>query len=415
MIRFLSMNLSCLKRRVYTKSFIIIFGTLLMISSCEIGARSYAANNSDQHENKDNPVVVWNKVVSDIGLKEKLSPIKFSRVYTLVHVAIYDSLLASKNERDNVALDDSLYVFSIAEAASGVLVHLFPNYSDDILTVKSIQTNKVQNYDNIVKEKGLLQGHKAALAVINYAKLDNSDLPWNNTVPKLGKCVWNGTNPVNPMAGSWKTYILKSGSEIQPIRPKECGSDADLLDVMQSYEAWKHRTPEQIIAVHFWGDKPPPVIWNTLLDERIQNTNMSIFDAAYAGAYLNVGMYDAFVSCWAAKYDYWTARPFQRIANLTPEIPTPNFPGYPSGHSVISAVAGRVLGELFPNEQDQFRNMSVEAGLSRLWAGIHFKQDITNGMDQGNKIAEKVVDDMQKTPHPFIYQWTPPISHSTLG
>ena len=133
---------------------------------------------------------------------------------------------------------------------------------------------------------------------------------------------------------------------------------------------------------------------------------MSIFDAVYSSAYLNVGMYDGFVSCWYTKYSYWTARPFQRISNIITEIPTPNFPGYTSGHSVISMVAARVLGEIFPNEQDHFKDQAIEAGSSRIWAGIHFEQDVIKGMDQGNKIANKVVEDMNnKPPSPFIYDF----------
>jgi membrane-associated phospholipid phosphatase len=115
-------------------------------------------------------------------------------------------------------------------------------------------------------------------------------------------------------------------------------------------------------------------------------------------------MYDGFISCWHTKYTYWSARPFQRIAAITTEIPTPNFPGYPSGHSVISTVAAKVLGEIFPIERTYFNNQAREAALSRLWAGIHFKQDITEGVDQGNKIAMKVVEDMHSGHHPFVYK-----------
>ena len=245
-------------------------------------------------------------------------------------------------------------------------------------------------------------GHRISQAVIDYAETDNANLLWDGSIPKPNACVWNGTKPINPIAGYWKTFILKSGSQIQPLKPEICGSAADLLDVKQTYEISKHRTREQINAIHYWGDKSPPVIWNRILNEHIQKSNMSLFGAAYASAYLNVGMYDAFVTCWNAKYTYWTARPFQRIENLTTEIPTPNFPGYPSGHSVISTVAGMVLSELFPDKRDYFKSQSVEAGLSRLWAGIHFKQDVNNGIELGNEIGAKVTENMHGPPHGFI-------------
>jgi hypothetical protein len=50
------------------------------------------------------------------------------------------------------------------------------------------------------------------------------------------------------------------------------------------------------------------------------------------------------------------------------------------------------------------RNQVIEASLSRIWAGIHFKQDVVQGMNQGNKIADKVVEDMNiNLPSAFMF------------
>jgi hypothetical protein len=117
---------------------------------------------------------------------------------------------------------------------------------------------------------------------------------------------------------------------------------------------------------------------------------------------MNIAMYDAFVSTWYTKYTYWTARPFQRIANFTTVIPTPNFPGYTSGHSTISAAAIKVLSDVFPNEQNYFNSLLTEASMSRFWAGIHFKEDTDNGMRVGLAIGGKIVSDMHKVPHLLV-------------
>jgi hypothetical protein len=369
-----------------------------------------------------NTITSWNELTTQLGIKENLSPPQFSRVYALVYISIYDSLLAAAaaataadREYNTVAFDNkSFYVSSITRAVSNVLTYLFPKHTNEVVKLKSTQISQLQDHvDNLSIKRGWTVGDRVSQAVIDYAEKDNSDLVWNNTNSNTNEtiqrassnnnCTWNGTNPASPMAGFWKTYILKSGSEVQPGKPLACGSEGDLLDVRETYEISKNRTPGQIAAIHYWGNKLPPVIWNNILNQQIQKYNMSIFDAAYSGVYLNVGMYDGFVSCWYTKYNYWTARPFQRIANLTTEIPTPNFPGYTSGHSVISMVASRVLGEIFSNQTDYFNDKAEEAALSRLWAGIHFKQDIINGMSQGDKIAKKVVEDMHKAIHPFIY------------
>jgi PAP2 superfamily len=357
-------------------------------------------------------VLIWNNLTTQLGIRERLSAPEFSRAYALVHISMYDSLLAvtgNKHDSNSILYDNrsSLsYVSSIAEAASSTLLYLYPNYVDEINNLKSEQIRQLQvnNDSSSMITAGRMLGSQVSQAVIDYAKTDDSNLIGNNhtivVAAKNNNCTWNGTNPISPTAGYWSTFILKSGAEIQPQRPALCDSEADLLDLSQTYEIWKHRTPEQVAAVHYWGNKPPPVIWNNILNQQIQKyNNLSIFDIAYVSAYLNAGMYDAFVSCWYTKYEYWTARPFQRIPNITTEIPTPNFPSYTSGHSVISMVASRVLGEMFPNDKGHFRDQAIEAGLSRIWAGIHFKQDVVQGMNQGNKIADKVVEDMNINPH----------------
>src|SRR5215467_8100648 len=85
-----------------------------------------------------------------------------------------------------------------------------------------------------------------------------------------------------------------------------------------------------------------------MLVEYIKRNNIGLFDSARAFAYLNAGMHDAAISTWYTKHNYWTARPFERIANLTTVIPTPNHPSYTSSHSTVSAAAS--IGDLFPKE-----------------------------------------------------------------
>lgn len=78
---------------------------------------------------------------------------------------------------------------------------------------------------------------------------------------------------------------------------------------------------------------------------------LSIMNSARASAYLNMGMYDAGVSTWYTKFKYWTERPFQAAPDLVSVIPTPNFPGYTSGHSTFSGAASVILSEIFSQEK----------------------------------------------------------------
>lgn len=376
---------------------ITIHIVLLLISSTIFN--SFSENITNNHSKKTNPVIVWNTLVTELGSKEKLSPPEFARSYALVHISIYDSLLATQNFSNT-----ELQIAVITNAAAGTLNYLFPSYSYKINKTKDILiSDLIGYYDGSLPQKGLQLGNKISQSVINYSNYDTSNIVWNNKIPK-GECIWNGTNPILPGAGFWKTYILKSGSEVQPVIPIPCNSPEYLLDLKITYDASVNRTPQQISAIHYWGNKSPPAIWNNILNDFIEFYKMDLFDAAYASVYLNVGIYDAFVSCWYSKYTYWTARPFQIIANITTEIPTPNFPGYPSGHSVISTVASKILGEIFPLEKKDLDALALQASLSRIWAGIHFTQDVSMGIRQGLDISQKIIQDMNINPHFFIYK-----------
>jgi hypothetical protein len=127
------------------------------------------------------------------------------------------------------------------------LLYLFPDRNNEITKLKYTQLNELQgysedhNYSTI--KKGRMIGHRVSKAVIDDAETHNSNLVWKNnkTIPIVegSNCIWNGSNPIKPMAGFWKTYILKLGSEFQPEKPVPCGSEVDLLDVRQTYESSK--------------------------------------------------------------------------------------------------------------------------------------------------------------------------------
>jgi membrane-associated phospholipid phosphatase len=106
---------------------------------------------------------------------------------------------------------------------------------------------------------------------------------------------------------------------------------------------------------------------------------------------LQVAFYDVAVACWEAKYAYWAIRPVQLDPSVQPLFTTPPHPSYPSGHSCFSAAAASVLGHLFPRDAALFETLASEASESRLWAGIHFRSDLTAGRALGRAVAERVI------------------------
>ena len=69
----------------------------------------------------------------------------------------------------------------------------------------------------------------------------------------------------------------------------------------------------------------------------------------------------------------------------------PNFPAYPSGHSTFSAAAATVLSYVFPGAAGEFTDLAEEAGISRLYGGIHYRSDIERGKEHGLRVGEHVV------------------------
>jgi membrane-associated phospholipid phosphatase len=357
---------------------------------------------SIQDTSNNNTIVSWNQLITAIGLQKKTPAPYLARDYALMHVAIFDALLQSTNKNKNN--EKPAEVAIVAAAAADVLAYLFPENSTSIAALEEQQITDIQGHNTSQIMRGKIIGHDVGKKVIAYAKTDASDVRWNGTALS-GFGIWTGSNPIGPLFGHQKTYILSSGAEFQPPPPYPFGSAKDLADVRAVIDAAHSRTPEQIAIVHKWADLPPPTIWNNILNDRIESHNLTIYESARASAYLNTAMYDSFVSCWYTKFTYWTARPFQRIISdptFTTVIPTPNFPSYTSGHSTISSAASLILGQLFPDEALYFLSEAREAAISRLWAGIHFPQDNYNGFAVGQQIGKKYVDDMLEPLHPFV-------------
>ena len=106
---------------------------------------------------------------------------------------------------------------------------------------------------------------------------------------------------------------------------------------------------------------------------------------------MSIAGFDGGVAGWDAKYAYWFIRPSQFDPTITTLFPNPGHPSYPSAHSSFSIPQSEVLAYLFPAEAAFFRAQGAEAGESRIWAGIHYRSDITAGAAIGKAVADKVI------------------------
>lgn len=218
---------------------------------------------------------------------------------------------------------------------------------------------------------------------------------------------WNWINqeipqrPVGltPLYGRVKMWNISNVEQTRPILPPAIDSPEYLLDVELLKNYADNVTEERRRIANFWqdgiGTYTPPGHWNEITKKFIVKYRLNPIRSARTFAYLNMAMMDGGISCWDAKYYYHYPRPIQKIAGFKTIAGTPNFPAYPSGHSVFSAAGGEVLAYIFPNEASLVRSWAKEAAISRIYGGIHWSFDATNGTKQGVEVASFTINKAQ--------------------
>lgn len=153
----------------------------------------------------------------------------------------------------------------------------------------------------------------------------------------------------------------------------------------------------------------PPGHWISIALQIFERDNIGLEKSVDVLARLGIAMADAFIGCWHTKYQYDLLRPVTYIrrtidAKWESLMTTPPFPEYPSGHSAQSGAAATVLTKLFgenfafedathqkdglaPRAFPSFWAAASEAGISRLYGGIHFRAAIERGLEQGRCIG----------------------------
>lgn len=348
------------------------------------------------------------------------TPVRAARVMALLHVAVYDALLATW---------DAKYVYrrmppaeadvrvralagahgvpsypsehaAVAAAAALVLSHLFP--AEDTLGLHAMAREAGDArvaagvaYPSDVSA-GAAIGRAVAARVIARARNDGSALPWSGTTP-AGSGFWEPTPakyvrvPFDVMAGSWHPWVIPSGDIYRPEPPPAPTSAAFARDASELRALSTSRTVQQTNVARYWATDAPSVIWEKYLIDEIRARQLGSVRAARAQALVSVAMYDAFVACWDAKFHYWVARPVTMDAGVRTVFPTPPFPSYPSGHSTISSAAAEVFAELFPDSAAAYRQRGVDASLSRVYAAVHYRFDVEAGDTLGLRVGRAVV------------------------
>jgi len=210
---------------------------------------------------------------------------------------------------------------------------------------------------------------------------------------------------IDPSAGSWPLYYMSrnengqfktlDGNAIsfQVQNPDNFNFDQELSIVKAAMD---NLTPLQKKIAVYWGDGPATKQWTPIIDRLIDTYNLSPVRAARVLAGVQAGINDAFNVAWYYKYLWDVPRPNQLDQKLVTFICTPKFPTYPSGHSVISGAAQVILSYFFTPESDRLKQLAEEDSISRLYGGVHFPADLSEGLRLGRQIGHIVVDALKK-------------------
>ena len=328
----------------------------------------------------DDPTVVlpWTNLALDLIRVHPPNPVRAARALALLHVALFDTLVATGDARaayprPGPATDKAVVPLGRADRRSHpsprtrppwppprptVLAYLFPNepaetfaaLADEAATSQLLAARAFRSDVEAGPGDRRAVGERA----VARGKADGSDTTWDGSGRLTDDGSWQPTppgyfqQPAEPLAGTWRTWILASGDQYRPRRPRRYQSPAWQAELAGVQEAVARRTPEQEAAVRFWAGGPgtvtPAGLWIEIARDLIVRDGLDAAHAARVLALTSVAMADGFICCWDAKYTYWTERPITADPSLDVLIPTPPFPSYTSGHSTISAAAATVLG-----------------------------------------------------------------------
>lgn len=344
----------------------------------------------------------WQAQARTLVAANNLSPLAAARVYAALSVAQYRAVMETDDSDNDATLpDDGLgrggrsalesHRGAVAGASAQVLSFFFPAAAASLEQRVGTEGNTGPGNVHPDFTKGLALGRTVGNAIVDRTKNDHFTAPFTGTIP-TGTGLWIANGPPSgPTFGGVTPYLMTSGSQFRSPPPPPFGSPAYNADLAEIKAIESTRTAEQRAIALYWnfgtGTFTPPGYWNLAAANYIESHGLDERAATHAFALTTMALMDALIGCWDAKYFYWMIRPSQVNTSISLVFGLPNHPSYPSGHSCGSAAAATVLAYLFPDRAAELGAWVTEAGLSRMYAGIHYRFDIDAGRNLGNAVA----------------------------
>ena len=379
-------------------------------------------------------VTSWNSAALAAIRTNSTPPPVASRALAILHVSIYDAVNGISRRHEPYLVESTVQasaseVAAASAAALRVLTTLFPAQTSQFTALHQTIVQAVK--DGPQKQSGLTWGGLVADQILAARANDGSDA----VVPApvgAGPGVWEPTPPafapyLLPQWGHVAPFVMESTEALRPNGPPPLDSAqwaADYNEVKALGAAvGSTRTADQSQIARFWADgagtETPPGHWNHIAQDVAAAQGNTLEQNARMFALLNLALADAAICAWDAKYAFNFWRPVTAIRAGDTDgndatvadpawssfITTPPFPDYTSGHSTFSGAAARVLARFYGRDDIAFVTGSdalpgvtrsfagfaaaaAEAGVSRIYGGIHYRSANQDGLTAGAAIGD---------------------------
>jgi membrane-associated phospholipid phosphatase len=389
-----------------------------------------AAEPAVSHNTASNVVVEWNRTLLTLVQTPGAQPatIQPTRDFAIMSAAVYDAVDAIDPDHPQYLLHlkaprDASQDAAAAQAAHDALVAMFPTFAGSLDQQLGIDLEAIKS--NHARAAGIQVGAQAAAELLQIRASDGSAATPPTYVSTGVAGDYRETPPgfATPVFTHWAAvtpFILRSGSQFRPPSPAALTSQAYATAINEveslGQDTSTSRTPEQTTIANFWS-APIQNYWNSIAQDVALAQHDDINETARTFALLDLGLADATIAMYDAKYTYRLWRPITAIRladtdgnSLTtgdptwrPLATTPADPSYPGAHSTISAAAATILTALYGDHVafsvgspalpgvarafDNFQSAAIEAGLSRIYAGVHTRLDHQAGLTLGAQVG----------------------------
>ncbi|MFN0299888.1 MAG: vanadium-dependent haloperoxidase [Burkholderiales bacterium] len=335
------------------------------------------ANTSATEQAHNSPTLTWNRIALEAVERAKPNQLQALRLLAYVSLAQYAAFAETKHESND----------AVATSSMRVIGGLFPSQ------VAFVEDRHRQHVPRAADTELPVARHLLA-----EAQQDRFSQTWTGQAPQAPFTWRSLVNPPAPPAlpalGAMRTFLVDSGSVFRSAPPPAHDSTRFRDDLAEVRRHTAASTEESTRIAKFYDMTTGTLVagfWNERATELIRKNAVGELQAARVLATMNVAMMDAAISCHDTKYTYWVPRPSQADTSIKPLISVPNHPSYPSNHSCISTAAGLVLAHFFPQDRGRLEAIAVEAGISRIYAGLHFRFDVDAGEEIGRKVANVAI------------------------